>query len=65
MYKANMNYADPHSGNYLFMDDGRLGLLDFGCVQVFNEEEQAIMGRLVRDNLAAHFAGQPLLTPVL
>ncbi|MCV2353743.1 AarF/ABC1/UbiB kinase family protein [Paucibacter sp. B2R-40] len=23
--------ADPHPGNYLFMPDGRLGLLDFGC----------------------------------
>lgn len=23
------------------------------------------MGKLVRDNLSAHFAGQPLLTPVL
>lgn len=28
-------------------------------------ETRKAMGRLVRDNLAAHFAGQPLLTPVL
>lgn len=27
-------------------------------------ETRAAMGQLVRDNLAAHFAGQPLLTPV-
>ncbi|WP_438752333.1 2-hydroxyacid dehydrogenase [Pararhizobium sp. O133] len=27
-------------------------------------ETRQAMGRLVRDNLAAHFAGQPLLTPV-
>jgi len=39
MYNANMNYADPHSGNYLFLPDGRLGLLDFGCIQHFNKEE--------------------------
>ncbi len=39
MHAARMNYADPQSGNYLFMDDGRLGLIDFGCVQKFNDEE--------------------------
>ncbi len=27
-------HADPHPGNYLFMPDGRLGLLDFGCTRV-------------------------------
>jgi len=27
-------------------------------------ETRAAMGKLVRDNLIAHFAGQPLLTPV-
>jgi predicted unusual protein kinase regulating ubiquinone biosynthesis (AarF/ABC1/UbiB family) len=43
MYYAYMNYADPHPGNYLFLDDGRLGLLDFGCIQYFNEEEQYIL----------------------
>lgn len=32
MHAAGLNYGDPNSGNYLFMDDGRLGLLDFGCV---------------------------------
>lgn len=26
-------HADPHPGNFLFLDDGRLGLLDFGCVK--------------------------------
>ncbi len=28
-------------------------------------ETRKAMGQLVRDNLATHFAGQPLLTPVL
>lgn len=40
IYDAHMNYADPSSGNYIFMDDGRLGLLDFGCVQHFDAEER-------------------------
>ncbi|MBA3466085.1 MAG: AarF/ABC1/UbiB kinase family protein [Gemmatimonadaceae bacterium] len=26
-------HADPHWGNYLFRDDGTLGLVDFGCVK--------------------------------
>lgn len=30
--------ADPHPGNYLFMPDGRLGLLDFGCTRVLNPD---------------------------
>ncbi|WP_179188713.1 ABC1 kinase family protein [Kiloniella majae] len=26
-------HADPHPGNFLFMENGQLGLLDFGCVR--------------------------------
>jgi len=26
-------YADPHPGNYRFLDDGRVAFLDFGCVK--------------------------------
>lgn len=33
MHKGRLIHADPHPGNYLFLDDGRLGLLDFGCVR--------------------------------
>jgi predicted unusual protein kinase regulating ubiquinone biosynthesis (AarF/ABC1/UbiB family) len=29
-------HADPHPGNYLFLPDGRLGILDFGCVKRFD-----------------------------
>ena len=43
MYYAFMPYADPHPGNYLFLDDGRLGLIDFGCVQHYGPEERDIM----------------------
>ena len=28
--------ADPHPGNYLFMPDGQLGLLDFGCTRALD-----------------------------
>jgi aarF domain-containing kinase len=37
---AYRSQGDPHSGNYVLMNGGRLGLLDFGCVQRFNVEER-------------------------
>ena len=30
--------ADPHPGNYLFLPDGRLGLLDFGCTRTLSAD---------------------------
>jgi predicted unusual protein kinase regulating ubiquinone biosynthesis (AarF/ABC1/UbiB family) len=29
-------HADPHPGNFLFQEDGRLGVIDFGCVKQFS-----------------------------
>ena len=31
-------HADPHPGNWLILPDGRLGVLDFGCVKTLPEE---------------------------
>ncbi len=31
-------HADPHWGNYLFNDDGTIGLIDFGCVKRFGSD---------------------------
>ena len=42
MYYSHTNYSDPHSGNYVFMNDGRLGILDFGCVQHFTPEDMRL-----------------------
>jgi aarF domain-containing kinase len=56
MYFAYTNYADPSPGNYLFLEDGRLGLLDFGCIQHFGEEEREIVRlsqRFIRDDQQA------------
>ncbi len=36
VYKHNTLHADPHPGNYLFEADGRVGLLDYGCVRRFD-----------------------------
>jgi aarF domain-containing kinase len=42
MYYAFMSYGDPHPGNYVFMNDGRLGLIDFGCVQHYGPDEREL-----------------------
>ena len=31
-------HADPNPGNYLFMSNGKLGVLDFGCIKKCNPE---------------------------
>ncbi|MGK0291200.1 MAG: putative unusual protein kinase regulating ubiquinone biosynthesis (AarF/ABC1/UbiB family) [bacterium] len=31
-------HADPNPGNYLFLNDGRIGILDFGCIKEFDEQ---------------------------
>ena len=39
-YSKKLVYADPQPGNYLFMPDGRLGAIDFGCCH--RQSDQAI-----------------------
>ena len=46
--------ADPHPGNYVFLPDGRVGFLDFGCVQQFPLE---LPGRF-RDLVHRLWAGE-------
>ena len=53
-YRLRLLPADPHPGNFIFMDDGRLGLIDFGCTLALSEEEwtfsnEAIQAALDRD----------------
>ncbi len=31
-------HADPHPGNFLMQPDGRLGIIDFGCVKIIPED---------------------------
>jgi len=37
VFRKRILHADPHPGNFLFTEDGELGLLDFGTVKHFNE----------------------------
>jgi ubiquinone biosynthesis protein len=40
-------HADPHPGNFLVTDDGKLVLLDFGCMLELSGAERAAYARLV------------------
>ncbi|MBA3463843.1 MAG: AarF/ABC1/UbiB kinase family protein [Deltaproteobacteria bacterium] len=40
-------HADPHPGNFLVTPDGKLALLDFGCVLELSAAERAAYARLV------------------
>ncbi|MFD2202544.1 ABC1 kinase family protein [Shivajiella indica] len=31
-------HADPHPGNFIIQDDGKLGIIDFGCVKILPED---------------------------
>lgn len=33
VYRHAVIHADPNPGNFLFRDDGRLGVIDFGCIK--------------------------------
>jgi predicted unusual protein kinase regulating ubiquinone biosynthesis (AarF/ABC1/UbiB family) len=37
LFQHGVYNGDPHPGNYLFDDDGRVTFLDFGCVRRFDE----------------------------
>jgi ubiquinone biosynthesis protein len=38
IFEAGFFHADPHPGNFLIMEDGRLALLDFGMVGYLDDE---------------------------
>ena len=42
-FTSRLSYADFHPGNFLFLNDGRLGLIDFGFMVAHTDEEWAIL----------------------
>nr|WP_218566200.1 AarF/ABC1/UbiB kinase family protein [Vallicoccus soli] len=46
--RAGLLHADPHPGNYRLLDDGRLGVLDFGAAARLPDGLPPSMGRLMR-----------------
>ena len=51
-HTAKFWYSDSNQGNYIFMPDGRLGLIDFGCVREFNDDEWDFYKRMGRGQLS-------------
>jgi predicted unusual protein kinase regulating ubiquinone biosynthesis (AarF/ABC1/UbiB family) len=53
--------GDPHPGNYLLLDDGRVGFLDFGLMRVVDadylEGERALAQAVARGDADATFRG--------
>ena len=58
LYGAGMFNADPHPGNYLFWDDGRVAFIDYGCVQRYSPERRKAL-RDLRDAVLAGSEGRP------
>jgi predicted unusual protein kinase regulating ubiquinone biosynthesis (AarF/ABC1/UbiB family) len=64
-YGANVVYTDPHAGNFLFLPDGRLGVVDFGSCRLLQGEDLEfvqIMERAFHGDAAAWEQGLRLGT---
>jgi len=60
--------ADPHPGNFVFLPQGRVGLLDFGCVRTFDDpfwSTQVAVLRAVIDDARGDFDEAVLSTRMI
>ena len=48
LYAGRLSYADLHPGNFLFMDDGRLGVIDFGFMVTYPDGEWMLLHKIDR-----------------
>lgn len=48
LYRHGLFNGDPHPGNYLLLDDGRVGFVDYGCVAEFSPEVVEAFKRVIR-----------------
>ncbi|PXY32556.1 ABC1 kinase family protein [Prauserella muralis] len=46
--RARMLHSDPHPGNFMLLDDGRISVLDFGAVAHLPEGAPPTLGRIMR-----------------
>jgi predicted unusual protein kinase regulating ubiquinone biosynthesis (AarF/ABC1/UbiB family) len=51
LFRHRLYNCDPHPGNYLFLRDGRVAVLDYGCTRAFEADFVAKVARLT---LAVH-----------
>jgi predicted unusual protein kinase regulating ubiquinone biosynthesis (AarF/ABC1/UbiB family) len=50
--RAGLLHADPHPGNFRLLDDGRLGVMDFGATDHLPDGLPPSLGRLLRITLS-------------
>ncbi len=48
LYRHGLFNGDPHPGNYLLLDDGRVGFVDYGCVAEFSPAVVEAFKRVIR-----------------
>ncbi len=63
LFVHGMFNADPHPGNYLFLPDGRVAFIDYGCVQRYDAHGVAAF-RALRDRVVERDTG-PAFTDAL
>ncbi|MFZ1864778.1 MAG: AarF/ABC1/UbiB kinase family protein [Polyangiales bacterium] len=51
LFNHGLYNCDPHPGNYSFLEDGRICMLDYGCTRTF---ERPFIGKLANLTLAVH-----------
>jgi len=51
LFRHGLYNCDPHPGNYLFLPDGRVAMLDYGCTRLFERDTVEALARLT---LAVH-----------
>lgn len=62
IFKFRLYNCDPHPGNYLFLRDGRIAILDYGCTREF---DPAFVANLKKLTLAVHRDEQQTLHDTL
>ena len=53
--RAGLLHSDPHPGNFMLLDDGRLGVIDFGATAAMPDGFPPVLGRMVRLALEERF----------
>jgi len=71
LYTFKRIHADPNPGNFLFLEDGKLGLIDFGCVkqidddflQGYNALHLDLLANVADEELLHHYLNLGMITP--
>lgn len=57
LFELNMVHADPHPGNFLLIDDNKIGLLDFGCIKKFDKNFIEIYKSMIKSVITKNSEG--------